>query len=130
MHSLEGTDSEYNKKAILAALHHLSRHLEPEALRPGKEVKQSIGKKGCEVGWVTALPSRLCMGQKVAPCPKAVGSPRFLMIKPDRVRQAQNPLLVGLNVGSSVEKEQRLGPVHYFVWQQICQIYRYQPSQV
>jgi len=30
MHTLEGTDSEYDKKAILAALHHLSRCLGPE----------------------------------------------------------------------------------------------------
>jgi len=41
MHTLEGTDSEYDKKAILAALHHLSRCLGPSPDRP-PEVKQGI----------------------------------------------------------------------------------------
>jgi hypothetical protein len=75
MQTLEGTDSEYDKKAILAALHHLSRRLGPEPDRP-PEVKQGMGKKGFIIGWVTAIPSRLCMGQKVIPLPQNCGLPK------------------------------------------------------
>jgi hypothetical protein len=105
MQSLEGIDSEYDKKAILAALDHLSRCLEPEPNRP-PEVRQGMGKIGIVLRWVTVIPSRLCMGQKVASCPKGVSYPRFLIIKPDRhiIRQAQNPLMSAEMAILSVEK--------------------------
>jgi len=45
MHALEGTDSAYDKKAILAALAHLSRRLGPEPGRP-PEVEQGVYHKG------------------------------------------------------------------------------------
>jgi hypothetical protein len=132
MQTLEGTNSEYDKKAILAALHHLSRCLGPEAHRPAK-VKQGMGKKGFMIGWVTAIPSRLCMGQKVAPCPKAVGYPRFLtMMKPDRAHHTSGTKSpdVGQSGDSPVVAKQRLGPVQYSSWQYICQFYKWKPYQI
>jgi hypothetical protein len=106
MHSLEGTDSEYSKKAILAALDHLSRCLGLEAHRPGKEVIQGTGKKGCEVWLGHCYSLQALHGAKAAPCLEAVSYPSLFIIKGNCAHETSDTkyLDVGRHGDSLVEK--------------------------
>jgi hypothetical protein len=117
MHTLEGTDSEYDKKAILAALHHLSRCLGPEPDRP-PEVKQGMGK----IGMVLRMDHRYSLqtlhGAKGSTLLQNCESPTvpYYETRPAHGTSGTKSPNVGLSGDSSVKK-QRLGPVQLYIWQ-------------